>query len=578
MKDYDKGMCDAWRDEIEKLVIFAGLFSATVIPFTVDSYKRLQEPNPAASSVRINNLWLLSLIMCLSTVLFGILCPQWLRVYARKSSLASFDAITVRQMRLFQWGVPHLISFLPMALQVSVLLFFGGLLDLLWSLHHVVAAVATIAVGVVVTALLFTTIAPAVQSACYFHRPSFHAAMKQCPYKSPFSWLFLRFAMFVDRRRVLFRGDSLNRTMSWDDIDVAWDITEQPLHIWEGDCFYNARGLAKALEWTITMLGGGPQSDVITAAIFHSLHSDIPRFVAQQTLQSWARATVIGDEDDKVLMALRLDERNSMERKMQYDLLMMWFLQRYSRFMLNCDDILMELRLRCLNTLPKGPETNKMFGELLQDYKPTMASNDSASVHELHFQNIATILDYYRCIDYTNRELQLQHACVIGQVVAKYVQCTPLVNTDNSNASMCDDYEIHKRLARLLEDTRNSVQHLRLSIPPQADIPALIYEESAVQDTMTAASLFRYLDLRQLEAWEKQITSFTAFTSKLYSFLFQHLFPVLTAQARGPAVPPGQQNTVVVNQHQREEQEALASLVTQIRRQLDAYELTLLDH
>ncbi|KIL61771.1 hypothetical protein M378DRAFT_63912, partial [Amanita muscaria Koide BX008] len=101
----------------------------------------------------------------------------------------------VRQMRydgLFYWKVPVLISFLPMALQTSVLLFFGGILDLLWSLHPTVAAVTTIAVGIVVAALVFTTFAPALQSIRYFHRPKLHAAMKQCPYKSPFSWLFLR--------------------------------------------------------------------------------------------------------------------------------------------------------------------------------------------------------------------------------------------------------------------------------------------------------------------------------------------------------------------------------------------------
>ncbi|KIL55911.1 hypothetical protein M378DRAFT_559788, partial [Amanita muscaria Koide BX008] len=50
MKLYDKGMCEAWRDEIEKLLIFAGLFAATVTPFVIDSYKWLQEDNAAAST------------------------------------------------------------------------------------------------------------------------------------------------------------------------------------------------------------------------------------------------------------------------------------------------------------------------------------------------------------------------------------------------------------------------------------------------------------------------------------------------------------------------------------------------
>lgn len=103
----DKGMCDAWRDEIDKLLVLAGLFSAVVTAFSIESYKWLQ-PNPqdmseqllaqmsqmsahlnnlvnqskakyppiltvpiprtiSASVIRINCLWFLSLSLALST-------------------------------------------------------------------------------------------------------------------------------------------------------------------------------------------------------------------------------------------------------------------------------------------------------------------------------------------------------------------------------------------------------------------------------------------------------------------------------------------------------------------------------
>ncbi|PFH46085.1 hypothetical protein AMATHDRAFT_156374 [Amanita thiersii Skay4041] len=51
MKKYDKAICDAWKDDIEKLLIFAALFSATVTAFTVESYQWLQEDYTQTSAL-----------------------------------------------------------------------------------------------------------------------------------------------------------------------------------------------------------------------------------------------------------------------------------------------------------------------------------------------------------------------------------------------------------------------------------------------------------------------------------------------------------------------------------------------
>ncbi|KAF9044185.1 hypothetical protein BJ165DRAFT_1330552, partial [Panaeolus papilionaceus] len=49
---YDNEMCDAWKEEVDKLLIFAGLFSATVTAFTIESYKWLSE-EPEDVSVKL---------------------------------------------------------------------------------------------------------------------------------------------------------------------------------------------------------------------------------------------------------------------------------------------------------------------------------------------------------------------------------------------------------------------------------------------------------------------------------------------------------------------------------------------
>ncbi|TFK37107.1 hypothetical protein BDQ12DRAFT_608446 [Crucibulum laeve] len=203
VKRYDNEMCNAWRDE-------AGLFSAAVTAFTIESYKWLQldssdvsvqllqqisvqlDPMPTSAAVRINIFWFLSLTLGLSTVLIGILCMQWLREYRREASLPHKDAVALRQMRyegLLAWKVPVILSALPLMLQLALLFFFVGLLDLLWLLHHLVAIIITAVVGLVFVFLVCTTILPSLQYICVADE---HLRVPQCAFKSPQSWAFHR--------------------------------------------------------------------------------------------------------------------------------------------------------------------------------------------------------------------------------------------------------------------------------------------------------------------------------------------------------------------------------------------------
>ena len=144
------------------------------------------------AQVRINIVWFLSLTVSLTTVLVGILCLQWLREFQRDAALPHKDAVALRQMRyegLIQWHVPGILSILPLLLQLSLVLFFIGLLDLLWSLNTLVATCVSAAVGMVLLFLMVTTALPALQHALTKDK---HLRVAQCPYKSPQSWLFYR--------------------------------------------------------------------------------------------------------------------------------------------------------------------------------------------------------------------------------------------------------------------------------------------------------------------------------------------------------------------------------------------------
>lgn len=206
----------------------AGLFSAVLTAFNIEAYKLLQQQpedsvtailtqissqlnsftvnqnfvnatspahvadlppfRPTAFAVRLNTMWFSSLVCSLLSASLGLLVKQWLREYLAGSSNISRESIRIRQYRyegLRKWHVPEVIMCLPILLQASLVLFFIGLLDLLWTLHPVVATVTTAIFAVLMLFVATTTLLP----------PFY----PDCPYKSPQSWLICLFAQSTKR-------------------------------------------------------------------------------------------------------------------------------------------------------------------------------------------------------------------------------------------------------------------------------------------------------------------------------------------------------------------------------------------
>ncbi|KAF9467114.1 hypothetical protein BDZ94DRAFT_1280471 [Collybia nuda] len=159
----DNGMCRGWRDQIDTLIIFSGLFSATVTAFTVESYQWLNETptdtlarlqlrdrfdaaqNPdidrlapatfsvSSTSVAINTLWFASLTLSLAAVVISILCKQWLHEYQRYDNFTTDEAFLIRGLRyrgLMAWRVPEIIASLPLLLQTALILLLSHQLSL----------------------------------------------------------------------------------------------------------------------------------------------------------------------------------------------------------------------------------------------------------------------------------------------------------------------------------------------------------------------------------------------------------------------------------------------------------------
>lgn len=116
---------------------------------------------------------------------------QWLNEYSSGLSGTSRQISRLRQLRLNsleRWRVKEIVSTLPVLLQIALALFFAGLLVLLWTLNHTVAAVSTAFIGVLAVFSAFTVILPSlVTQCCYLSPPSralfeFSRMLRRCLY------------------------------------------------------------------------------------------------------------------------------------------------------------------------------------------------------------------------------------------------------------------------------------------------------------------------------------------------------------------------------------------------------------
>lgn len=135
------------------------------------------------SAVWINSLWFLSLVLSLTSALFGMIAKQWLHEYMEWSTTSwlpqRFIVLWQKHFEAFnEWRVPAIIAAIPALLEVALILFFAGLIVFLWTFNIVVAGVSIAVITVSIALAVLATVLPV------FYR--------QCPYKSPTGWACLR--------------------------------------------------------------------------------------------------------------------------------------------------------------------------------------------------------------------------------------------------------------------------------------------------------------------------------------------------------------------------------------------------
>ncbi|KAI9447587.1 hypothetical protein H4582DRAFT_1894842 [Lactarius indigo] len=223
----DMQITENWKEYTDGVLVFTGLFSATIAAFIIESYKLLspdtgditntllaqisvqlvnisngiplanvvaqsrQPFKPTASAVRVNVLWFTSLILVLICALLATTMQHWSRWYRQ---LAQHRGPVHRRglIRAFmfegilKFGMSRAFATMLTLMHVSVFLFFAGLVEFLFPIYTPVAYATLSCITVFALAYANLTVLPNIYP--------------NCPYSTPlsgFTWRISQFSMLV---------------------------------------------------------------------------------------------------------------------------------------------------------------------------------------------------------------------------------------------------------------------------------------------------------------------------------------------------------------------------------------------
>ncbi|KAJ7240898.1 hypothetical protein C8J57DRAFT_96457 [Mycena rebaudengoi] len=303
---YDKTLLEGWKSDRNGLLIFAGLFSASLTAFIIESYKTLTpdqavtttvllaqisrqlDPRldassadsavtstsapfiPSASSLACNTLWFLSLGLSLSCALIATLVDQWSRDFIQRTEMRPSPIIRARifsylYLGIQRFGMHTMVESIPLLLRGSLLLFFAGLVAFLYPINPVVMIVAGTLLGLTTAIYTYLTVLPIFFS--------------DSPYRTPLSnlaWSVLQQvqALFSLGRRHLLDEEttiaSVERTVGAKSQTMVQVMTSDAVH----ESGERDERDARAIGWTVRSLtdndGIGPFVEALPDLILGS--------------------------------------------------------------------------------------------------------------------------------------------------------------------------------------------------------------------------------------------------------------------------------------------------------------------
>ncbi|KAJ7474352.1 hypothetical protein FB451DRAFT_1558497 [Mycena latifolia] len=195
---YDKALVESWKSDMEGMLIFAGLFSASLTAFLIESYKTLNPDSgdttvkllaqislqltasangstlqlpestpftPSAASLVCNALWFISLGFSLTCALIATLLEQWAQDFLHKADMCSAPVIRARVYSYLYYGLKRsnmhtVVKIIPLLLHASLLFFFAGLVAFLIPVNVTMTAITGVLLFIVTSVYAVLTFLP----------------------------------------------------------------------------------------------------------------------------------------------------------------------------------------------------------------------------------------------------------------------------------------------------------------------------------------------------------------------------------------------------------------------------------
>ncbi|KAJ7657216.1 hypothetical protein DFH06DRAFT_459239 [Mycena polygramma] len=281
---YDRGLVESWKSDMEGMLIFAGLFSASLTAFLIESYKTLNPDSgdttalllaqisqqlaatangtpfqippttpfqPPASSLVCNILWFISLGLSLTCALIATLLEQWARDFLHRADTRSSPVVRACVFSFLYYGLKRfkmhtVVEIIPLLLHASLFLFFVGLVAFLLPVNIVLTVVVGFILATVTVVYALLTILP--------------LAHLDCPYRTPLSRGFWSLSHSVEtvlnRRRSRPVGRLNDETM----VDTVFRKAIEPSP-------QRSSRDTRALVWTVKSLADDNELEPFLEAI-----------------------------------------------------------------------------------------------------------------------------------------------------------------------------------------------------------------------------------------------------------------------------------------------------------------------
>ncbi|KAJ7452958.1 hypothetical protein B0H11DRAFT_2326724, partial [Mycena galericulata] len=277
---YDSALVESWKADMEGILIFSGLFSASLTAFIIESYGNLTHdtgdmtvallsqislqlsahfngsqlatppPEPfqvTISSLVCNGFWFVSLGLSLTCALLATLVEQWAREFMHKTEIRPSP---VRRARVFsflyygvsRFGIHAIVDIIPLLLHVALVLFFAGLTSFLLPINSLMAGIVATTVAIFLAFYAAITVLPLVSL--------------DCPYRTPLSDILWRCLQYTCN---LLHLPSSDRSLTEEVLAAAMqrrDLRDQRAVLWTLESLTDNTELLPLVEATRDIIYG----------------------------------------------------------------------------------------------------------------------------------------------------------------------------------------------------------------------------------------------------------------------------------------------------------------------------------